>query len=221
MYDRESESWWQQFTGKAIVGDLTGKTLRQLPAQIIGFAQFATAQPDSSILSRETGFRREYGKNPYAGYDDINSAPIAYRGKNDLRLRPMEKIVAVQIGNLARAYPYSITRKQHVVQDQIGSTNLVIFHAAGAASALDSGAMSESREVGATGVFDARVDGRVLHFNYENQGFIDSETGSKWNVLGQATSGVLLGKKLRRIVHGDYFAFAWLAFRPDTEIFDR
>ena len=133
----------------------------------------------------------------------------------------MEKVIAVEIGKAAKAYPYSITRKQHVVQDQIDSTNLVIFHAEGATSALDSSAMSESREVGATGVFDARVDGRLLHFNYENSGFVDSETGSHWNVVGQAIGGPLRGKNLRPIVHGDYFAFAWFAFRPDTEIFRR
>jgi len=104
-------------------------------------------------------------------------------------------------------------------QDQVNSADLVIFHAEGATSALDSSAMSESREVGATGVFDPRVDGRLLHFNYDNKEFVDSETGSHWNVVGQATSGLLRGKNLRPIVHGDYFAFAWFAFRPDTEIF--
>lgn len=220
-YDRETESWWQQFTGEAIVGELTGKKLRQLPAQIIGFAQFAAAYPDGLVLSRETGFKREYGKNPYAGYDDVNSTPFAFQGKTDHRLRPMERVIAVESGKAGKAYPYSITRKQHVVQDQIGSTNLVIFHAEGATSALDSGAMSESREVGATGVFDAQVDGRLLHFNYENREFVDSETGSHWNVVGQAMSGPLRGRNLRPIVHGDYFAFAWFAFRPDTEIFER
>ena len=221
MYDRETESWWQQFTGEAIVGDLTGTKLRQLPAQIIGFAQFAAAHPHGLVLSRETGFKREYGKNPYAGYDDINSSPIAYRGKNDRQLRPMEKVIAVEIGGAAKAYPYSITRKQHVVQDQIDSTDLVVFHTKGATSALDSSVISESRDVGATGVFDPQVDGRLLHFNYANKEFVDSETGSHWNVVGQAISGPLRGKNLRPIVHGDYFAFAWFAFKPDTEIFGR
>ncbi len=221
MFDRATESWWQQFTGEAIVGDLTGTKLQQLPAQIIGFAQFAVAHPDGLVLSRETGFKREYGKNPYAGYDDTNSSPILYRGKTDHRLRPMEKVVAVQIDQLAKAYPYSITRKLHVVQDQVGLIDLVVFHGEGASSALDSIAMSESREVGATGVFDSRVDGHLLHFRYETKEFLDTETGSHWNILGRAISGPLRGKQLDPIVHGDYFAFAWLAFRPDTEIFRR
>lgn len=219
MYDRETESWWQQITGEAIVGDLVGKKLRQLPAQIVGFKQFAEAHPEGTVLSRETGHKRDYGRNPYAGYDDINSTPFLYRGKNDNRLRPMEKVVAVEIGGTFKAYPYSITRTRHVIHDHAGAQELVIFHAEGAASALDAGEISKSRDAGATGVFDPRVDGRLLHFRYEGGQFVDAETGSRWNILGQAVSGKLRGQRLRPFRHGDYFAFAWLAFRPETEIF--
>ena len=219
MYDRATESWWQQFTGEAIVGDLTGTKLRQLPAQIVSFKQFIEAHPESKVLSRETGYRRDYGRNPYVGYDDASASPFLYRGKQDSRLRPMEKIVAVEVGGKFKAYPYSITRKSRVIHDQIRSQELVVFHAEGAASALDASEIGRSRDVGATGVFEPQVDGRRLQFRYENGQFVDAETGSRWNVLGQAASGEMKGKQLRRITHGDYFAFAWLAFRPDTEIF--
>ncbi len=219
MYDRETESWWQQFTGEAIVGELTGKKLRQLPAQIVGFAQFAEGHPAGRVLSRETGHRRDYGSNPYTGYDDINATPFLYRGKRDDRLRPMEKVVAVEIDGKSKAYPHAITRKQRVVHDRIGQQEVVIFHEDGVASALDASEIAKSKETGATGVFDSRVDGRRLQFRYENSGFVDAETGSHWNILGRAVSGELKGKQLRRLTHGDYFAFAWLAFRPATEIF--
>ena len=218
MYDRETESWWQQFTGDAIVGDLTGKKLRQLPAQIVGFAQFAEAHPDALVLSRETGYRRNYGRNPYAGYDDISSTPL-FRGKTSGRLRPMEKVIAVEIEGKFKAYPYSVTRGRHVVYDRVSGQQLVIFHNSGASSALNAAEISDSRDVGATGVFDPDIDGRRLKFRYEKGGFIDAETGSRWNILGQAVSGELRGKQLRSIAHGDYFAFAWFAFRPETEIF--
>ena len=219
MYDRETESWWQQFTGEAIVGDLTGKKLRQLPAQIIGFGQFAEARPAGRVLSRETGYSRDYGRNPYAGYDDINGRPFLYRDKNDQRLRPMEKVVAVEVGDNYKAYPYSITRTRHVIHDRLGTQELVIFHAEGAASALDTSDTSKSRDVGASGVFDPHIDGKRLHFRYESGQFVDVETGSRWNILGQAIGGELQGKRLTPIRHGDYFAFAWFAFRPETEIF--
>jgi hypothetical protein len=171
------------------------------------------------VLSRNTGFPRDYGRNPYVGYDDINASPILYRGKTDSRLRPMERVVAVQLGNITRAYPYSITRSRHVIADRVGSKDIVVFHIEGASSALDSGRINESRDVGATGVFDPKIDDQHLHFRYAAREFVDDETGSRWNILGQAISGPLVGKRLTRITHGDYFAFAWLAFRPESEVF--
>jgi len=98
MYDRKTETLWQQLTGKAIVGDLAGRTLTQIPSQIVSFRQFSTTHPDGAVLSRDTGHDRPYGRNPYAGYDDIDNKPFAYRGPTDDRLPPMAKVVAVTIG---------------------------------------------------------------------------------------------------------------------------
>jgi len=219
MFDRQTESWWQQISGEAIVGDLTGKTLKQFPSQIVSFGQFSKAFPDGTVLSRETGHKREYGNNPYRGYDDITKTPFLFRGKSDERLKPMEKIIAVEFDSATKAYPHSITRKKRVLYDRIGSTDIVIFHADGAASALDEGQISESKNVGSTGVFIPEIDGQKLTFVYDKNEFIDEQTKSRWNIFGQAVEGKFKGKELKQIRHGDYFAFAWLVFKPKTEIF--
>jgi hypothetical protein len=219
MYDRETESWWQQFTGEAIVGDLTGKKLKQLPAQIVGFAEFAEAHPQGIVLSRDTGHRREYGSNPYTGYDDVNATPLLFRGRKDERLRPMEKVVAVEIDGVFKAYPYTVTQKRRVIHDRFKNRELVVFHSDGATSALDASKLKESKDVGSTGVFEPHVDGQRLQFRYEDGMFVDAETKSRWSVLGVAVEGKLKGRQLPRLKHGDYFAFAWLSFRPETEIF--
>ncbi|MCK4960378.1 MAG: DUF3179 domain-containing protein, partial [Planctomycetes bacterium] len=49
--------------------------------------------------------------------------------------------------------------------------------------------------------------------------FVDEQTGSTWDIAGRATAGQLKGSQLKPIVHGDYFAFAWLVFEPDTEVY--
>jgi hypothetical protein len=219
MFDRETESWWQQITGEAIVGDLTGKELKQIPAQIVGFKQFAEAFPKGLVVSRNTGYNRDYGRNPYVGYDEIGKAPFLFRGKLDDRLPPMEKIVVVEIGGVSKAYPRTITRKMRVINDEIKSNSFVIFHNDGANSALDAGRISDSKDIGATGVFDSEIDGKVLTFNFADGVFIDKETNSKWNIFGKAFAGKLKNKQLKPIKHGDYFAFAWLTFRPKTEIY--
>jgi hypothetical protein len=219
MYDRETESLWQQVTGEAIVGDMVGSQLKRIPAQIVSFEQFRSAYKRGLVLSRETGFQRNYGQNPYVGYDDISNRPFKYRGKKDGRLMPMEKVVAVSIGDSNKAYPYSITQRLNVINDKIADVPLAVFHADGAVSALDKGRISSSRRVGSTGVFDRRVDGRILRFRYSDGRFYDEQTASAWDITGRAVQGPLEGKKLTRLVHGDYFAFAWLVFKPETEIY--
>lgn len=219
MYDRETESFWQQISGEAIVGDLNGKTLNQFPSQIVSFEQFAKAFPKGTVLSRDTGHSRDYGRNPYTGYDDIDRTPFLFRGKPDKRLKPMEKVVAVNLGKTAKAYPYSITKARRVIHDTIGAEEVVIFHSEGAASALDASRINESKEAGTTGVFSRIVDGRKLTFKYSDGEFIDEETLSRWNVFGEAIGGELKGKSLRPLTHGDYFAFAWLVFQPETDVY--
>src|SRR5262249_4326822 len=115
LYDRETESWWQQFTGRAIVGDLTGSRLKRLPAEIISFSDFAAAFPRAEVLSRQTGFVRSYGRNPHIKYDKLNGYPSHFRGKIDPRLKPMERVIGIEVGGTPKAYPYSISRQRHVI----------------------------------------------------------------------------------------------------------
>ena len=219
MYDRQTESWWQQISGEGIVGNMNGKKLKQFPSQIVSFGQFSKAFPKGLVLSRETGHKREYGINPYRGYDDITKTPFLFRGKPDERLKPMEKIIAVELDGVTKAYPHTITKKKRVITDKIKNTELVIFHADGATSALDEGQISESRDIGTTGVFLPEIDGNKLTFIYDSGEFVDDQTKSRWNVFGQAVDGELKGKQLKQIQAGDYFAFAWLVFKPKTEIY--
>lgn len=219
MYDRETESFWQQITGEAIVGDLTGTKLKQLPTQIISFKQFFTAYKNGTVMSRDTGFSRDYGRNPYAGYDDVSQAPFLLRDKPDERLAPMEKVIALSINKDTKAYPYTITRKVHVINDKVDGQAIVIFHSTGAVSALNHVEIRASREDGSTGVFNPSVEDRGLTFRYADGKFIDRETESIWDITGLAVAGKLKGKRLLPIVHGDYFAFAWLAFKPETKIY--
>lgn len=220
MYDRQSESLWQQVTGEAIVGGYIGTTLERIPAQIISFAQFEASYPDGGVLSRETGYDRPYGRNPYAGYDDIDSRPFLYDGPTDERLPPMEKVVAVELDDTYMAYPHSVTREQRVIHDELGGRSIVVFHADGAVSALDAAEISSSREIGSTGVFESTIGDRALHFDYDDGRFVDRETGSTWTITGEAIDGPLQGEALTPLDHGDYFAFAWFAFRPETKIYD-
>jgi Protein of unknown function (DUF3179) len=219
MWDRQTESWWQQITGEAIVGELTGKKLLSLPAAIISFRDFKRAHQGGRVLSRDTGHARNYGRNPYVGYDNINSSPFLFSGEPDDRLRPMERVVAVSLGGEDVAYPFSVLEQKGVVYDAVGGQPIAVFFSKGSASALDSGSIAGSRDVGATGVFQTSIDGKSLTFTRDGDRIVDTQTGSAWNVVGQATAGPLAGKRLTPVVHGNHFWFAAAAFLPNVRIY--
>lgn len=219
MFDRKTETLWQQFTGKAIVGDYVGTTLEQLPSQIISFSQFRNNYPNGRVLSRKTGHERNYGTNPYTGYDDVNNTPLFGAGNDDRRLPPMEKVIGVKLDNHQKAYPYSITRSKQIINDTVGNTLLLIAHTGGARSAMDAAEIEKSKESGSTGVFKRMLNGRELSFITEEGHIKDEQTGSIWTIAGKAVEGQYKGQQLEAVTFGDYFAFAWLVFWPETEIY--
>jgi Protein of unknown function (DUF3179) len=219
MWDRQTESWWQQLTGEAIIGTLAGERLTPIPASIVSYAAFQQTFPDGRVLSQDTGFRREYGRNPYRGYDASDSMPFLLSGSPDPRLPPMERVVAITLEGQDKAYPYQVLAEQRVVYDTVGTQTVVVLYNAGTASALDGSRIAASRDVGATGVFLPQLDGRVVTLAARGDTFIDRETQSTWNILGKAMAGPLAGRQLPPVVHGDHFAFAWLVFKPQTQIY--
>ena len=226
MYDRTTEGLWQQFTGEAIAGDLAGAQLTFLPSSIVSFADFREAHPEGVVLSRDTGFSRRYGQNPYVGYDNIGSSPFLFRGEIDGRLAAVERVVTVSLDPTAAsgqaadvAYPLSVLSEVGVINDSQGGRDLVIFHTSGTSSALGARTIAAAEDVGATGVFDPNLNGQTLTFQRDGEAIVDAETGSTWDILGQAVDGPLAGEQLEPIVHGDHFWFSWAAFKPDTIIY--
>ncbi len=217
MYDRQTETWWQQATGEAIVGELTGETLRFLSAPTVSWSDFKREYPDAQVLSRDTGFNRPYGQSPYSGYD--TGRPFLFRGPTDGRLPVMARVVVVRIGDDAFVYPMSTLAREKAINHEVGGTPVVLFHREGTASAVDARTIDEGRDVGAANVFERTVDGRTLNFERDGDGFRDEETGSRWTFFGDAVDGPLTGKRLRPAVHYIPFWFAWAAFAPDTPIY--
>jgi hypothetical protein len=220
MYDRQTESWWQQFSGEAIVGDLTGTQLTFLPAAIISWADFKSQNPDGLVLSTDTGFNRNYGSNPYVGYDNVDQFPFLFSGTPDERLRPMERVLGVLFPDGAGvAYTFERLSEEQVINDTLGDTPIVAFWKAGTASALDSSVIASGNDIGATGVFSSVVEGQTLTFASNGDGtFQDEQTQSTWNLTGLAVAGSLEGTQLTALPHHDTFWFAWAAFVPEGDL---
>lgn len=218
MYDRQTETLWSHFTGEAAIGHLTGEVLDVFPMSTVSWADWREANPDGLVLSRDTGHDRDYGSNPYPGYDDVESSPFLFDGEVDGRLAAKERILGIELDGEAAAVRLDSLQEDGVEELDLGSSELVAWVLGGTASALDAGSVSGGRDVGATGVFSRIVDGEELSFSADGDGFVDEQTSSTWNVLGEATSGPLAGTQLEAVPHVDTFWFAWAAFRPDTTI---
>ena len=219
MYDRQTESWWQQFTGEAIVGDLAGSILDRHPASIVAYEDFRLAHPDSPVLSRRTGHRRAYGANPYRGYDSVDDQPFLFFDPIDKRLPPMEYVLNVTVDKRHKLYPFTALKREPVINDVFSGLPVVVLSRDGTLSVLDAESIKESRTLPSATIFDRRVGERKLSFEMQGARIVDRETGSSWNLLGTATQGALAGTQLSSVNSGVHFAFAWLAFNPDSEIY--
>lgn len=219
MYDRQTETWWQQATGRAIAGTLVGKTLDFVAAEMIAWKAFRDAHPDGAVLSKQTGHARAYGKNPYAGYDDVSQPPFLFRGSTPEVLAPVERVLSVDLEQQPVAYPYRVLKKERVVNDQVGKQPIVVLWTKGTASALDARHIPDGRDVGSARAYSRRHDGKVLTFEARGDGFFDVETHTRWNPSGVATDGPLRGAVLRPVVAINHFWFSWAAFEPQTRVY--
>lgn len=118
MYDRQTESWWQQFLGKGIIGEMSGKLLKMLPSRLESFASFKKRAPNGLVLVPRHGFIRPYGSNPYVGYD-TNVSPFLYGGPMPKGIKPMVRVIAVN----QEAWSLPLLRKKAGSRRVISSSN--------------------------------------------------------------------------------------------------
>ncbi len=146
MFDRETESWWQQAIGTAIVGDMTGIELQTLPSWMESWDVFKTRNPDGLVMDTPS-FNRNYGANPYVQYDSA-FRPFLYSGEMPPHdIPPLARVVRVG----ARAWP--MTRL--AAEGTITQNGVTLTWTAGQASALDTDQIGDGKDVGNVRVQDA------------------------------------------------------------------
>ncbi|MBL4658560.1 MAG: DUF3179 domain-containing protein [Flavobacteriales bacterium] len=225
MWDHETETWWQQFTGEGLVGELNGEELEIIPSLLISYQEYFLAYPNGRVLSTETGIDleegEEYGMNPYENYDDLETGkPYRFfKGEVDPRLPAMERVITVEDDGQYIIYPLTVVKTKKVINHDPYGLSIVVFFKSGTVSVMDKKEIAKSKDIGAVTVFDRRVEGRTLTFLEAEGVFTDEETGSTWSITGKCTDGELVGKQLESLVYGNHFAFAWFAFNPECEIY--
>lgn len=207
MFDRATYSFWWQVAGEAIVGELTGKRLDVLPATTITWGEWKAMHPDTLVLSLNNGFQRPYGRDPYVGYGDAVNAgsfpfPVSEAAADD-RLRAADEVLGVALGGETRAYPLG-QLGDAAVNDTLGEERIVVLSSA----AGPSGA-----------VYRAELGGRAFTFEFRDGAYVDAETGSAWNLSGQAVAGPLAGERLDPLPGRYAFWFAYVSAFPDVDVY--
>ncbi len=203
MYDRLSDSYWSQAMAKGIAGRYSGHELKKIPFDLAYWKEWKQLNPDSLVLSTDTGSARPYGTDPYGDY--YTSPGIFFPVEHsDGRLGPKEIVMGLEYGNDLSAYRLDDITKKKLVNDSVGNNEVLLL----------------SLQPFMARAYDRTVEGTELEFHLEDGKVKDVQTGSEWNFDGLAVSGPMMGRQLDRLVLEPSFWFSWYTFHPDTELYN-
>ena len=207
MRDRETGSWWQQVTGRAIAGELAGSALELMPNDELTFALGKSESPLGLVLAPVAGYEKDYDKEwekEVAKYP----VPLTFPGQGP---QDRDVILGVEMGGQARAYPLAKVRGPNPVEDKVG----------GVPVALVTGPDGESVRV-----FRSQWNGLDIELFRDAQSegkspewrLLDSQ-GNTWNFSGCATSGPAAGQCLEKINFLKDYWFDWKNYNPRTTVY--
>lgn len=225
MYDRETESWWEQIAGEGIVGTYSGTELKMLPALLISLKDYFSRYPEGEVLSPEYQNLEKKKGNRHRAYHHLehtsNHLDKKYYlpEKYDTRLAPLEHVLDLHIYGHDKIYPFTELSKVEVLNDTIATTAAVIFYHADVVSVLDNDQLAKSKKIGSATAFDRHLKGTTYTFKKSGEFFTDAQTGSVWDITGYCREGKMKGEQLWILPQSNHFAFAYLAFFPEVEIY--
>ena len=212
MFDRATDSLWSQMQVSSICGDFAETRPKLLPVVQSTWKAWKELQPETTVVSFNTGFDRNYNRYPYGNYDQLDDTELLFPHTFiDPRLRMKELVLGIVKGGVARAYPYEGLGQRAAVNDEVNGEPVLVVFDKDSQMALP---------------FGRTVDGEVLRFEVSPaNGFPfelrDVGTGTLWNLSGLAVEGPLAGSRLQPIATFSPMWFAWASFHRGTEVFQK
>lgn len=209
LYDRDTASFWVQMMEVAVNGDRINEQPNRLRLIETTKQTIRDRYPNASILTRDTGYLRDYDDYPYGSYKR-DAALIFPVDHSDPRLHAKTRVLGVKIGNQVKAYNLAdFGNTIGVIQDQVGGRSIVV-----AGHSADNYAVAYDREL---------ADGTILDFapyaGADPTLVLQDTEGNTWDIWGTAISGPRAGTQLRDINAYVAYWFAWVAFFPQVEIY--
>jgi hypothetical protein len=210
LFDRATQSLWSQMRVQAVCGSFSGTAPSLLPVVQSTWAAWKALQPETTVVSFDTGFRRNYNQYPYGSYDQIGDNSLLFPQSFLDSRRPLKELVlGIREGATARAYPYGALGEGAAVNDAVGGRAVLVVFDRAAEMAIG---------------FDRDTAGGRLSFEVaEATGFPfrlrDRETGTLWDLKGAALAGPMAGARLSPVVTYSAMWFAWASFNRGTELY--
>jgi hypothetical protein len=206
MYDRQTDTFWSQIEGKAIVGPLVPQELRLTTSTVTEWKKWKQSHPNTKVLSRDTGIypKSSYGDSPYEGFESSSRVGFGVDNVDD-RLQSKTIVYGITIGNASKAYSEDVVSKVDVVNDVVNGEPVLVV---------------EDQEEGDIDIFSRQLNNTTLRFRLEGGEIVDQDA-NRWSFDGVAQEGALRGERLARLpTHGVYW-FAWSQFHPGTTVYER
>ncbi|NCO52065.1 MAG: DUF3179 domain-containing protein [Deltaproteobacteria bacterium] len=127
MYDRQTESLWSQIRREAVTGPMTGTRLKVLPSTLTTWQKWLQRHPQTEVLSMDTGYSRDYSRDPYADYYQSRKGFFSFfkpgPGEEEKAL-----VAGIALNGSVRAYPLALLREKKVLRDNLGGTALTLAY---------------------------------------------------------------------------------------------
>jgi len=125
LYDRETKSLWSQLMMQAVSGPRRGERLEALPLTHTTWTKWSAEHPGTRVLSTDTGYRRDYERDPYAGYASERETYFPVNATSR-RYHPKERVLGIEIAGIAKAYPFTELARsgEKAIVDHIGDQPL-------------------------------------------------------------------------------------------------
>lgn len=126
MYDHATESLWSQISATAITGPHRGDTLEAVPLANTTWGAWREQHPESEVLSRDTGYRRDYDRDPYGAYAESREImfPVEFRARG---YHPKERVIGLDLDGAQKAWPFvELRQTDGRIEDRVGERTVLI-----------------------------------------------------------------------------------------------
>ncbi|MDH4020060.1 MAG: DUF3179 domain-containing protein [Xanthomonadales bacterium] len=208
LYDRERVNYWSQMLEQAVVGTDVTRIPDRLPVVETSWATWKTMYPETKLLTRDTGFSRDYDDYPYGDYLETERLIFPVNNSNDFRLWKKTRVLGINVGDSSKVYPINVfSNAVEVINDTTGDMQTVVA----GSSDLNFGVVYNRQLEDCTVLEFEAVQNRLPIVMRDNE-------GNEWDAFGVAVNGDRAGQHLEKTNSYIAYWFAWTAFFPGADI---